>query len=1087
MKKKGRNSNVLGCVEKNEGITVKNQKVLVRSLEKLKGVAILIISKKTGKVLYQNGVYPDIEGVDGEQKCLSFCFDILKDEDVKNQLSCGSAKKVFTIKESYKPMDVSVEEVDWNPFQKAYLIIIQPPKPGNDVRRLRFNNLATAAITKMHGFVAMANLTRQIYAVFHQNDDIALEIPDEGPLQNLISAKYDKIHCEYQNQYLETFALDKVINQFRNGKESVYLEYPMKLMDGEFHWCFSRIIKVTDFGNDVQAIVLSDNIDKRVWAEQEKAEMLKGIEIWYEEYVKIDLENNTYIAFKLGDCESELLFDGNFSNWYDLYYNKLIHPDERERFKDFASLRALKKNLKEDGQQIRGEFRRLKADGNYEWSELIMTCLRDQRTGMRKVIFCYQDISNRKRENGLIDALSNHYSAVYLISLKKWKIRPVRYPESFYDLTNKSNDYKKFITKFLEEQVSEESKEAMLESISMDVIKARFSANSRSKIETIYKTADGEWNKIYILPAPYYSDEQPDIVLAIEDYNEEMQNRFDSTLYSNTLIETYDAIFEINPENGQRSRLVFDGEKLVTEEKNSQELEQDIDLFLDRAQDERFKSEIPEFEMYVSLENVKKYLKKGIQENCREFLVKTGRKYQWYQFTFRYFIEDNKEKILLLVKNIHTQKRKEELQKKAILDALNVAESASKAKTAFLSNMSHDIRTPMNAIIGMTNIAKNHIDDKEKLVDCLGKITTASNHLLNLINNILDMSKIESGTVNIDEEEFEISDLLNSIEAIVTPQMKQKHMDFSIETENLVHDDVMGDTLRIKQVFINIIGNAVKYTNTGGQVKVIFRELPSAQKEQGIFQFVCKDNGIGMSKEFVKRIFKPFERAQNTTTSKVEGTGLGMSITKNLIDMMGGTIEVESELEKGTAITVTLSLKLRKEEPVRFDAKSFKDIGAEKVTGINTSMTVDYTGKRLLLVEDNELNMEIAQDIIGMTGIAIEEAWNGKEAVEKIKNTPENYYDVVLCDIQMPIMDGYEATKEIRSLPRKDVKTLPIIAMTANAFVEDKQLAIKNGMNGHIAKPIDLKELFKVLDKVLYFDVSKGEESVEKSKSFLER
>lgn len=1052
---------------------MESRKIYGKTLGKLQFVTVMVLSKKNLQLLYTNEKYPNMGQFSDKQQCLSFFHDLLKNPSVREQLQNEIYEKVIPVRNDYKRrIMLSVEEISWKYFKKAYLCIIQPPNPESDIKVMRFNKLASSAITKMHGFVAVTNLTNKNYAVLRKEESLGIDIPDEGTTDQIRNAKYEKIHPDYQQQYLEIFGYDSLMRSFSEGRDSVYLEYPMRMADGEYHWGFSHLIRAKDYGDDIQAVILSDNIDNRVWAEQEKAEILKGIGIWYEEYVKIDLESGKYTAFKLSDCEEKLSFEGDFASWYELYETKLINPDERDRFRDFMSFRALKKNFKEDGQQQKAEFRRLRSDGNYEWTEMMLTCLKDLRTGARKVIFCYQDIENRKREEGLVEALSNHYSAVYLIGLKKWKVHPIRYPESFYDLTNKTNDYKKFITRFIEEQVAEESREAMYETISLELVKAKFSANSNSKIETIYKNIEGKWNKIYILPAPYYNEDHSDIVLAIEDYDEQMQNRFDSTLYSNTLIATYDAIYEMDPATGRRNQLIFDGEKLVSSDKESGEADCEIAQFLDRAQDERYKAEVPEFELYVSLENVKKYLRKGIQENYREFQIKTGRKFQWYQFTFRYFIEDNHEKILLLVKNIHTQKRKEEIQKKAILDALNVAESASKAKTAFLSNMSHDIRTPMNAIIGMTNIAKSHMDDQEKLADCLNKITTASNHLLNLINNILDMSKIESGTVNIDEEGFEISELLGSIEAIVSPQMKQKHMDFSIQTENIIHDDVMGDTLRIKQVFINIIGNSMKYTNSGGEVKVIFRELPSADKEHGVFQFICADNGIGMSKEFVKKIFRPFERAQNTTTSKVEGTGLGMSITKNLIDMMGGNIEVESQLEKGTTITVTLSLKLRTDEPVRFDAEKFKDIGAEKVEGIQTSITVDYTGKRLLLVEDNELNMEIARDIIGMTGISIVEAWNGKEALDKIKASEEGYFDVVLCDIQMPVMDGYTATRMIRELPRGDVKKLPIIAMTANAFVEDKHLAIQNGMNGHIAKPIDLKELFKVLDRALYFSNS---------------
>ena len=1050
-----------GCRHPGEGRKVGNQRVLSSALERIRTATVLVVSKGKGQVLYCNDHFPDSKLFEDLGACLSQCRRVIDSFSRAEKESAVSAEVYDTT--SGLNFRISVEDIVWASFSKAYLCIIELAEKEEE--RYRERELMVAGLGKLYSFEAIVDLNEEKYSVLQMDRGYARGLQEKGTLQELVDYRCSIIDPAYREQYLNTFAIDKMKETMRKGRDIVYMEYPCKMWDGEYHWCFTKAIRVDHEGQGIHVVVLSDNIDEKIWVEQEKAEMLKGINFWYNEYVKIDLENARYTAFKLDECENKIPLEGKYEQWYGKYLKELIHPEQRERFKDFASMRALKRHFKEDGQQLRGEFRRLRADNTYEWTEMMMTCIKDPYTGHRKVIFCYEDISERKGNESLIEMLSNHYTAVYQIGLKKWKMKPVRSPENFYELTNKSKDYRKFFARFVEEQVAEESREVVQEMANLEAIKNRFADRNAGKIEMVFKNIQGEWSKLIIVPASYYNEEQSDIIFAIEDYNEEMQNRFNSALYSNTLIQTYESIYKCNPVTGNISRLVFDGEKLAPAENEGTEIEQ----FLSEAM-EKGQKQIPEFELYVGQDNVKSYIKKGIPENIKEFKIKNGKKAQWYQLTFRYFIEDNQEKILILVKNINTVKCKDEFRKKAMLDALQVAESASKAKTDFLSNMSHDIRTPMNAIIGMTNIAKAHMNEPDRVQDCLDKITTASNHLLSLINNILDMSKIESGTVSIDEEEFTLTELIKEIEAIVLPQMKQKRMEFYLDTENLVHDDVLGDTLRIKQVLINIIGNAVKYTNQGGVIRVTLRELSAKSREKGVFEFVCADNGIGMSEEFVQKIFTPFERANNSTISRIEGTGLGMSITKNLIDMMGGTIHVQSALGKGTTITVRLRLKIREPRVRRWNRDAFESLSNHVKEQEQPNMPMDFSGKRLLLVEDNELNMEIAKDLIGMTGMVIDEAWNGEEAVEKMAASKTGYYDLILCDIQMPIMDGYEATKRIRSMDRPDAKTVPIIAMTANAFAEDKVRALETGMNGHISKPIDLNELFTTLDKVLYYE-----------------
>ncbi len=515
--------------------------------------------------------------------------------------------------------------------------------------------------------------------------------------------------------------------------------------------------------------------------------------------------------------------------------------------------------------------------------------------------------------------------------------------------------------------------------------------------------------------------------------------------------------------------------------------------------------------------------------------------------------------------------------------ALALAEQASRAKTTFLNNMSHDIRTPMNAIIGYTSLAKTHINSKERVTDYLEKITQSSNHLLSLINDVLDMSRIESGKVSIEEKEENLAEILHSIKNIVQADIKAKQMEFVIDTVDVTDENIYCDKLRINQILINLLSNAIKFTEPGGTISIRVTEKPTPKKGYGIYEFKIKDNGIGISKEFQKEIFEPFARERNSTVSGIQGTGLGMAITKNIVDMMGGTIKLESEVGKGTEFTVTVKLKLQSEHKEIETIENLKDervlvvdddmdscqsishmlrqfglksewtmYGKEAVArvkeaiqmkeqyqiyiidwlmpdmnGIETTRRIrklvgdepkiimlsaydwgeieqeareagvtefiskplfpsdlkrillkisghekqeekqeekiDFSGKKILLVEDNMMNREIATEYLQDFGFEVENAENGKHACEILEKSKPGDFDLVLMDIQMPVMNGYDATRTIRNFSNKEIANIPILAMTANAFEEDKKAAKEAGMNGHLAKPVDIEKLIEAL------------------------
>ncbi len=396
------------------------------------------------------------------------------------------------------------------------------------------------------------------------------------------------------------------------------------------------------------------------------------------------------------------------------------------------------------------------------------------------------------------------------------------------------------------------------------------------------------------------------------------------------------------------------------------------------------------------------------------------------------------------------QIKSEQDRQKQVQVAMKHAEEANSAKSAFLFNMSHDIRTPMNAIIGFTTMAQKYVDDKERVNECLEKVKISGTHLLQLINNVLDMARIESGKVSIEETASNLTSDFEEIIIIMQEFAKNHNIKLITSMNNITNEYVYADILHFNQVLINVISNAIKFTHPDGTVTVTVNQIPAEKDGYASYEFIVEDTGIGMNSEFKEHIFEAFIREHSTTASGIQGTGLGMPIAKQLVELMGGNIFVESELGVGTTVKIHISFRIQKKIP-------------DKMKNHSKYTDLSLKGIRLLLVEDNELNREIAKDILEEAEIIVEEAEDGSIAVEKLRKSEPGYYDIILMDIQMPYMDGYQATQVIRSLENRDLADIPIVAMTANAFEEDKNKALESGMNMHLAKPINIGELFEAL------------------------
>ena len=411
---------------------------------------------------------------------------------------------------------------------------------------------------------------------------------------------------------------------------------------------------------------------------------------------------------------------------------------------------------------------------------------------------------------------------------------------------------------------------------------------------------------------------------------------------------------------------------------------------------------------------------------------------------------------LQTMKEMEVVNQKLKKAKNVATEALQTAENANKAKTDFLSNMSHDIRTPMNAIIGITSLIRHDAGNKAKVIEYADKIDISSQHLLGIINDVLDMSKIEAGKTVFKYSDFSILDLMQELDTIFHTQIYEKQQTLTIIKENIQHEWVNGDQVHLMQIFSNLLSNAVKYTQEGGEIQFFVEECETKSSVYAKYRFLVSDNGMGMSADFKETIFDPFTRAESSVTNKVQGTGLGMAITKNLVEAMGGTIDVDSELGQGSCFEVLMDLKIAEDRTVALAAQEETD---EQDGNI-------LQGMKFLCAEDNELNAEILTELLKIEGAECTICENGEEILKAFEQSAPGDYDMILMDVQMPVMNGYEATKAIRRSSHELAKTIPIIAMTANAFSEDIQHSLAAGMNAHVSKPVEMKVLEKTIRSI---------------------
>jgi signal transduction histidine kinase/DNA-binding response OmpR family regulator len=949
---------------------------------------------------------------------------------------------------------------------------------------------------------------------------------------------------------------------------------------------------------DVIGIVedVSDVIQKELESEKEYMHIISGLGSIYFAIYQIDFISQTFQELVTKEnIRMQLGSKGDARQALVDMVQYLVLPPTQDAMNQFNDVSTMPERLKHH-KIIAQDYVGLTTG----WSRASIIATEWDATGcVTKALYCTRSVSDEKEkldaQSNLINALASTYQDVYVINMDTGEMAAYRMGVETTLLYGKyfsNGSYDKNIKMYLEDAVCEEDRALFDKVHTIHAVRQSFcDAQSFSFRYRVLSNGQEKYIQAqYIQP----SKERNEFITAFKDVDDEVRKEVQKTQAINeqlgmirALSDKYDAVFLVDAksgavipyrveENGKFGMKTQINRGLTWDELLGEFAQNSVhpdykDTFLENVCVKHIAEELEKKHTYI-------YEYRSSHENGEHY----------YQLKAVWMPGEDLSRIIIGTSDVNEERQHQIEIQKALQDAYDSATAANHAKSDFLANMSHDIRTPMNGIIGMTAIAGTHIDDKERVQDCLQKITAASKHLLSLINEVLDMSKIESGKVDMAEEDFNLSELVDNLLVMVRPQIEAHRHDLAVNINSVEHEKVIGDSLRMQQLFVNLLSNAIKYTPDGGKIKISITEKPTNEHRLGWYEVIFEDNGIGMTEEFAANIFEPFARAKDARIGKVQGTGLGMAISRNIVHMMGGDIKVESKLNVGTKFIVTFYLKLQETQEVRYedfvdlpvlvtddDEASMEsarvmllDLGMDaegvcsgeealkriidrhersddyfavivdwKMPGMDGLATtraireavgndvpiiiisaydwsdiehearkagatdfiskplfksrlahlfnrlvgneeeeaqiaplqdfseMDLSGYHVLLVEDNELNAEIAKEILEMTGICVDCAEDGSDAVELVRDPKNTKYDLILMDVQMPKMNGYDATRAIRNLDSEYCKSVPIVAMTANAFAEDVQAALSAGMNEHIAKPLNMDELAKVLNK----------------------
>ncbi len=1081
------------------------------------------------------------------------------------------------------------------------------------------------AISTLYKEIVDINLEKMTYNLVSGPNNHFVRKGKEGELDQLRKLLLEKNILPEEREKVSEFIDFSTLNERLQGKQFIHME--IKSIQNRWYDCKFIVKSKKEDGTITHVLMAVRDIDEQKKLELEQLAISKTLSRNFRNVYLINLNDGTAKVIKFEDEFKDGRLD-NFLNQsfpYEGFLNgwikEAVYEDDQDMLMKSLSCENLRQVfLKQeeyngnyrmfvDGKIINYQFNISKLDesgnliaGFQNIEEIIQQHLEEERKQRAKEEMYQNQLSKslelEKQHSQVIASLSTIYSTIFRAELKTHHYEILNSVELMSSVAFNHGNFDDVKEKILETFMAPSMHAQMRTFLDFDTLAKRL--ENVNTIAKDFQDPNGRWVQGRFIVKNRDANGVVDEVLYVaRDITEEklydlkQQEELKRQLQIiNALGSEYKALYMVDCQTGMWT--VFKKDQVG-----------DRDAVYDQTlQYEKYEDAIDSYIQHFVCEEDCEYLKehvkldKILQETPNTGIhslnydrILDGVRTHWQLNSAKFTADDGKEYIVIGFRNVHDIVENQIKQENALRDALMLARRASRAKTTFLNNMSHDIRTPMNAIIGFTALAQAHMDNMPLVQDYLGKIHMSGTHLLSLINEILDMSRIESGTVKLEENVIHLPDVLHDFRAIIQGQVNAKQQNLYIDSLDVTHEDVITDKLRLNQILLNIVGNAIKYTGCGGDIAIRVIEKPCAMSGYATYVFSVKDNGMGMSKDFIDRIFDAFSREQTSTVSGIQGTGLGMSITKNIVDMMNGTIEVKSELGKGSEFIVTVdfrvsdvkienepilelkharalvvdddintcrsvckmlrSIEMRPDwstsgkeaiirakeateikdeykafiidymmpdmngiETVRqirkvigddipiiiltaYDWGGFEDEAREagvtafvskpifmselravlskqkdKIVNVEeeSELSHDYSGKHVLLVEDNELNREIATLILKDMKIDVTSANDGIEAINIMNLAKEDDFDLIMMDIQMPRMDGYTATREIRTFKNNKKANIPIVAMTANAFDEDRKKSFEAGMNGHIAKPIDSSAIGKLLDQIWYKD-----------------
>ena len=903
-------------------------------------------------------------------------------------------------------------------------------------------------------------------ARFRQDEDIG------NFDQEMKGMVHNSIVPDTQQDAAEKMKLSYLVPWLRDGKEEHNLFYQFVGKDGNFRWKCCSFSWLDREPNTILMAIRDVEEVRKAKIQEEVAKQSLELAV-LKVYEEVFLENLS--AGRMDFTKSS----GNFTALEHIagksfgdFVQKYIHPEDQQKYWDAFSPESQIRSFEAGQNVISLEHRRLNKRGDYHWVLTSIVQSQNDLNGDMRAVGLVFGIDDRKQaeqmQEEFLSSVSTLFEECSIVNIDRDSYI-LQKEKDTRDVISRQGQFGTSNEAYCRAMVHPKDQELFRKYFSYEGLKLQLEKGAKQIAKEIRRLGeDGKyhWAEMIAMPIQNHMGGDRKVMCTfrnIDDLKREREERQNAEQrFAGLVTRLYDNIYEGDLITGEGYIWINEGEGL-----KRVRMEHSLLEWLERT---CYTKIHPDYQKVFQENMLAPALIRTIREGSRSVYFEMPKQvddgsYHWHSMEVQLLSQmEYSVRVAIYLKDIDQSRRAEEEKRQALQDALVVAERANHAKSEFLSRMSHDIRTPLNAIIGMAEIASIQAQDAQKVRDCMDKVSVSSSYLLSLINDVLDMSKIESGKMVLAREPFRFSEFMERISAIVSTQAEQKNQKFELSVGQSVGDQYVGDMLRLNQILMNLLGNAMKYTPPGGVIRLSVSEKPENGRDVMLY-FEVEDNGIGMSEAFISRMYDPFEQAERGGGRNREGTGLGLSITRNLVRLMGGKIDVESRHGIGTRFTV--AIRLEKGNPSTLSSLENHEISGRDPNGAS----VHFEGAHILLVEDNELNMEIAKTLLELRGAEIETAQNGQEAVDLFAKSPEMYYQAILMDIRMPVLDGLEATKRIRALARADAKRIPIIAMTANAFHEEMDYAARCGMTDYLTKPVELDLLYAKLSSYLHGEI----------------